>query len=129
MGTDLEQARSAWPSNIFELAGKQNAEKNGLLTLAAVMALMTGSVWRQTSQVQATVALAKALELDTPYVPPPGETIEQYASGFAKIMCSAVLVTGLDPDFAAESVGYFTAPYAERAKRGVPKLHPAVPSA
>lgn len=37
------------------------------------MALMTGSVWGQTSQVQATVARAKALELDTPYVPPPGE--------------------------------------------------------
>ena len=31
-------------------------------------------------------------------------------------MCSAVFVTGLDPEFAAENVGYFTSPYAERAK-------------
>ncbi len=93
------------------------------------MALMTGSVWGQTSQVQATVARAKALELDTPYVPPSGETIEQYASGFAKIMCSAVFVTGLDLAFAAESFGYFMAPSAERAKRGVPKLQTVVSSA
>src|SRR5947208_11897862 len=35
-------------------------------------------------------------------------------------MCSAVFITGLDPEFAAENVGYFTAPYAERAKLGKP---------
>src|ERR1700757_2976847 len=60
------------------------------------------------------IARAKSLELDTPYVPPPGDALEHHAAGFAKIMCSAVFVTGLDPDFAAENVGYFTAPYAER---------------
>ena len=37
-------------------------------------------------------------------------------------MCSAVFVTGLDPAFAAENVGYFTAPYAERAKLGTPRI-------
>ena len=37
-------------------------------------------------------------------------------------MCSAVFITGLDPDFAAENVGYFTAPYAERAKLGKPAI-------
>jgi len=37
-------------------------------------------------------------------------------------MCSAVFITGLDPDFAAENVGYFTAPYAERAKVGKPVI-------
>ncbi len=71
---------------------------------------------------QALIARAKALELNTPYVPPPGDPIEHYASGYAKIMCSAVFVTGLDPAFAAENVGYFTAPYAERAKFGTPKI-------
>ena len=65
---------------------------------------------------EALIARAKALELRTPYVPPPGDALEHHASGFAKIMCSAVFVTGLAPDFAAENVGYFTAPYAERAK-------------
>ena len=37
-------------------------------------------------------------------------------------MCSAVFVTGLDPAFAAENVGYFSAPYAERARLGTPKI-------
>src|SRR5947207_5525038 len=70
----------------------------------------------------ALIARAKSLELDTPYVPPPGDGLEHHAAGFAKIMCSAVFVTGLDPDFAAENVGYFTAPYAERAKLGKPVI-------
>ncbi len=35
-------------------------------------------------------------------------------------MCSAVFVTGLSPDFAAENVGFFTGPYAERARLGKP---------
>lgn len=94
----------------------------GFITLAATMVLTVSSGWAQTSNVQALIARAKALELDTPYVPPPGEAIEHYASGFAKIMCSAVFVTGLDPAFAAENVGYFTAPYAERTKLGTPKI-------
>src|SRR5437870_1604626 len=66
------------------------------------------------------IARAKALELSTPYVPPPGTALEHHAAGFAQIMCSAVFITGLDPEFAAENVGYFTAPYAERARLGKP---------
>src|SRR6266498_1007894 len=65
---------------------------------------------------------AKALELHTPYVPPPGDPLEHHAAGYAKVICSAVFITGLDPDFAAENVGYFTAPYAERAKLGTPRV-------
>src|SRR5213595_1275091 len=68
------------------------------------------------------IARAKSLELSTPYVPPPGTSLEHDAAGFVQIMCSAVFITGLDPDFAAENVGYFTAPYAERAKLGTPKI-------
>ena len=58
----------------------------------------------------------------TKYVPPPGEKIEHYASGYAKIMCTAVFVTGLDPAFAMENVGYFTAPYDSREELGTPKI-------
>src|SRR6478752_3398577 len=68
------------------------------------------------------IARAKSLELDTPYVPPPGDALEHHAAVFAKIMCSAVFVTGLDPDFAAENVGYFTAPYEVRHKLGKPGI-------
>ncbi|HEY7285000.1 MAG TPA: serine hydrolase [Vicinamibacterales bacterium] len=63
---------------------------------------------------------ARQFELDTPYVPPPGDPLEHNTSGYAKTMCSAVFITGLDPDVAAESVGYFTGPYEERKKVGKP---------
>ncbi len=74
------------------------------------------------SPLAAVLARAKSLEINTPYVPPPGEPLEHHASGYAKVMCSAVFITGLDPDFAAENVGYFTGPYAERAKLGRPAI-------
>lgn len=57
---------------------------------------------------------AKQLELNTPYSPPPGNPQSHHASGFAKILCSAVFITGLDFDFAAEAIGYFSSPYEER---------------
>jgi len=72
------------------------------------------------SRTEALIARAKTFELPTHYTPPPGDALEHHASGFAKIMCSAVFITGLDPDFAAENVGYFTAPYEQRAKLGKP---------
>ena len=82
----------------------------------------------------ALISRAKALELDTPYVAPPGDPLLHHAAGFAKVMCSAVFITGLDPDFAAENVGYFTAPYEIRAKLGKPvvdrehrQVHVALP--
>ncbi len=92
------------------------------ITVAFLMA------WALTAQEVSRVpnaplrARAKALELKTPYVPPPGDPLEHHTAGFAKIMCSAVFITGLDPDFAAENVGYFTSPYAERAKVGKPVI-------
>src|SRR3981081_4701702 len=57
------------------------------------------------------ISRAKALELDTLSAPPHRDARLLHAAGFAKVMCSAVFITGLDPDFAAERVGYFTAPY------------------
>ena len=95
--------------------------KKVLLGLA-VLALAVSTVASQESVFTrgALIARAKSLELNTPYVPPPGDAQEHHASGFAKVMCSAVFITGLDPDFAAENVGYFTSPYAERARVGKP---------
>ena len=69
-----------------------------------------------TSPHERMLARAESLELDTEYLPPPGDPRDHHASGFAKILCSAVFITGLDPDFAAENIGYFTSPYEERAK-------------
>ncbi len=95
-----------------------------LLAAAAVLAgiaVAAPAQFREEARA-ALIARAKSFELDTPYVPPPGEAIDHHAAGFAKVMCSAVFITGLDPDFAAENVGYFTAPYEQRAKLGKPVI-------
>ncbi len=82
----------------------------------------TAAISKAPASNAALLARAKTLELPTPYVPPPGDPLEHHAAGFAKVICSAVFITGLDPDFAAENVGYFTAPYVERAKLGKPVI-------
>jgi CubicO group peptidase (beta-lactamase class C family) len=88
----------------------------------------------QDSARAALIARAKSFELDTPYVPPPGDALSHHAAGFAKVVCSAVFITGLDPAFAAKHVGYFIAPSAERSKLGAPvvdrsraEVHVALP--
>jgi CubicO group peptidase (beta-lactamase class C family) len=62
----------------------------------------------------ALLARAAALELDTEYVLPPGEALHHHTAGFARTLCSAVFLTGLDPDDAAGNIGGFTAPFEER---------------
>src|SRR5712664_3106176 len=90
---------------------------------ASAMVMRPFDAFAQPSAAQgALIARAKSLELDTPYMPPPGDALDHHASGFAKVICSAVFVTGLDPDFAAENVGYFTAPYEVRHKLGKPVI-------
>jgi len=103
-------------------------------TRAVAAAVLCGVLAGMTVLVSAAVAAAdrpaepaflvrdRTLELPTPYVPPPGNPLEHHAAGFAQIMCSAVFITGLDAGFAAENVGYFTAPYAVRAKLGKPVI-------
>jgi CubicO group peptidase (beta-lactamase class C family) len=94
---------------------------NRVTFVVAVLALQAVSAMQQSSSPTADlIARAKSLELDTPYAPPPGDAAQHHAAGYAKIMCSAVFVTGLDPAFAAENVGYFTAPYDVRRMLGKP---------
>src|SRR5262252_5588236 len=71
---------------------------------------------------EALIARAKSFELDTPYVPPPGDPLEHEASGYAKVMCSAVFITGLDADFAEKNIGGFIGPFEERSKFGKPEI-------
>jgi len=93
------------------------------LTLAFAYLILIGACERklatndiaQSGPEKEMLARADSLELETEYVAPPGNPLSHHASGFAKILCSAVFVSGLDFDFAAENIGYFTAPYAERA--------------
>src|SRR5580698_5610963 len=91
--------------------------------VAAVAVVLATGAQGQPDPKPSSAALferAKSLELNTPYVPPPGDPLAHHAAGFAKVMCSAVFITGFDPEFAAENVGYFTAPYEVRAKLGKP---------
>jgi CubicO group peptidase (beta-lactamase class C family) len=93
-----------------------------LLVLPVAILFSNAATQRADSNKEALLARAKSLELNTPYEPPPGDPLEHHASGLAKIMCSAVFITGLDPEFAAENVGYFTSPYEVRAKLGKPEI-------
>ena len=76
----------------------------------------TSSLTEEQAKEQKIIDRANTLDLGTPYTPPPGDAASHHASGFAKNLCSAVFVSGLDFEFAAESIGYFSAPYEERQK-------------
>jgi CubicO group peptidase (beta-lactamase class C family) len=95
-------------------------KNSALILLTLSLAATTVTSQDRTAARQALIARAKALELNTPYVPPPGDALEHHTAGYAKIMCSAVFITGLDPEFAAQNVGGFTSPFGERAKVGKP---------
>jgi hypothetical protein len=90
--------------------------------LAMLLLAFTTSGATSQTQLDELIARAKSFELDTPYVPPAGDPLAYYAAGYAKVMCSAVFMTGLEPNFAAENVGFFTAPYEVRAKLGRPVI-------
>jgi hypothetical protein len=94
--------------------------RSGLFSML-LLSLATTASAPQTN-LDELIARAKSLELNTPYVPPPGDPLAHHAAGYAKVLCTAVFMTGLAPDFAAENVGYFTAPYAVRAKLGKPVI-------
>ena len=58
--------------------------------LGAALSLTTPIAQSQTDVRQTLIERAKSLELNTPHVPPPGDPMEHYASGYAKIMCPSV---------------------------------------
>lgn len=84
-----------------------------LLVLLTVSSLGVPDAGAQEER-ETLLARAAEAELDTEYVPPPGDPLWHHTAGFAKTLCSAVFVTGLDPEFAAENVGFFSAPYEQR---------------
>ena len=70
---------------------------------------------------ESLVARGMEFELDTERIPPPGGMdpngfIEHEAAGFAKVLCSAVFLTGLDFEAAQEQIGGFTARYEYRPR-------------
>jgi CubicO group peptidase (beta-lactamase class C family) len=55
-------------------------------------------------------------ELPTKWQVPPGDRLEHETAGFAKVLCSAIFITGRDLETAAEEDGFFISPRASRAK-------------
>ena len=118
---DVSHAQQSNHTIIVRFRGTQ-AIMNECLLVTIIVALTGTAAAAQASTKGALIARAKSFELDTPYVPPPGDSLTHHAAGFAKVMCSAVFMTGLAPDFAAENVGFFTGPYGQRAKLGKPVI-------
>ena len=85
------------------------------LTAALLMAAGPAADSAAQDGREAMLARAAAAELDTEYEAPPGEALWHHTAGFAKTLCSAVFVTGLDAAFAAENVGFFSGPHQHRA--------------
>ena len=85
------------------------------IVLAGLLALAPLPLDAQSATREALIARARALELDTPYEPPPGEAIGHQAAGYANVLCSGMFISGLDSAFVAENTGFFTAPYEIRA--------------
>ena len=57
---------------------------------------------------------AEPPELPTKWEAPPGEPLEHMTAGYAKILCSAIFVTGRDLKTAQREDGFFVAPSVER---------------
>ncbi|HNR09378.1 MAG TPA: serine hydrolase [Saprospiraceae bacterium] len=72
--------------------------------------------------LQHLLARADSLELDTPYEKVPGDALSHQAAGFAKIMCSAVFISKLDPEFAAANLGGFVCSFEERKNFDIPRV-------
>ena len=92
--------------------------------LCSLLAILSCAEWQEPSasqdpvfEVAATETVAERgqrLELDTALAGPPGDPASHYAMGFARVLCSAIFVSGLEADFAAENVGFFTSPPEKR---------------
>ncbi len=76
--------------------------------------LHAGTAAEAEETAETVIERGNRLELNTSYSPPPGDINAHYTMGFARTLCSAVFVSGLDADFAAESVGFFTSPLETR---------------
>lgn len=64
----------------------------------------------------AVIARGDSLQLPGEWTPPPGNALDHHTAGFAKTLCSAVFITGLDPADAAANVGAFTGPFEYRGE-------------
>ena len=96
-------------------------------TMASVVGLLFAShAVAQTSQAdaqrEAMLARDKAAEISDVWTPAPGDPLTHFTVAYAKLMCSAVFVSGMEPDFVRQTLGDSNAlaQVAHRAKANVP---------
>ncbi|MFC3713331.1 serine hydrolase domain-containing protein [Sphingoaurantiacus capsulatus] len=73
---------------------------------------------------EAMLARARAAELPGTWTPAPGDPLSHFTAGYAKLMCSAVFISGMDPAFAQGTLGDSNAlaAVAHRMKAGEPVI-------
>ena len=103
--------------NIFKVESRNTFPTVGFLLIQSL--LFVPSIFAAEAPVsdgsaESINARADYFRVDNNYEPPPGEALHHYTAGFAKILCSAVFVTGLDPKDAAANVGGFISPFDQR---------------
>lgn len=74
----------------------------------------TGGQAATTQNLAPIVQRSRQLDLGGTFDIPPGDPLSHFGAGFAKVLASNIFLTGLEPSFAAQNVGYFTAPYEHR---------------
>jgi CubicO group peptidase (beta-lactamase class C family) len=85
-----------------------------LVSVAAGTAAPSASAQSAADRRAALIARGQSRELPGVWVPPPGNALDHHTAGFAKTLCSNVFFAGLDPKDAAENLGFFTGPLAQR---------------
>lgn len=58
-----------------------------------------------TKQREQMLARAKSAELPGQWTPPPGDPLTHFTAAYAKLMCTGVFVSGMDPDFTRSTLG------------------------
>ena len=61
------------------------------------------------------IARGESLEIPGQWAIPPGDPLVHATAGFAKILCSNVFLSGLDPEFTAANTGFFSSPLELRS--------------
>ncbi len=74
--------------------------------LSLLLTSTTTAYAQQSDAVRETMlARAKAVEVSDAWTPPQGDPLTHFTVAYAKLMCSAVFVSGMEPDFAQATLG------------------------
>lgn len=104
---------------------EKNMARVSVLVATVIGLFMSGQAVAQTpaeAQRAAMFARAKAAEISSAWTPAPGDPLSHFTIAYAKLMCSAVFVSGFDPEFARATLGDANAlaAVAHRVKSGIP---------